>query len=62
MWYRSAYVCLLTFLAILLPFFNVIVGFVGAIGFWPLTVFFPIHCWIKVFRPGKAMKWFLWVS
>lgn len=28
--------------AIILPFFNDLVGFIGAIGFWPLTVYFPI--------------------
>jgi hypothetical protein len=31
-------VCLVTFLAVLLPFFSAILGFVGAIGFWPMTV------------------------
>jgi len=28
--------------------------------FWPATVFFPIHCWIKVFKPSRRMKIFLW--
>ncbi|MQI27723.1 hypothetical protein EI009_25840, partial [Escherichia coli] len=28
-------------LAMVLPFFNDIVGLIGAIGFWPLTVYFP---------------------
>ena len=27
----------------LLPFFNDILGFLGSIGFWPLTVFLPIQ-------------------
>ena len=58
-WYRTGYVCIVTFLAILLPFFSVILGFVGAVGFWPATVFFPIHCWIKVFRPQKPLRYFL---
>jgi amino acid permease len=31
--YRTLYVCLVTFLAILMPFFGVILGFVGAMGF-----------------------------
>ena len=28
--------------AIILPFFNDLIGFIGAIGFWPLTVYFPV--------------------
>ncbi len=54
--YRILYVCLVTFLAILLPFFGIILGFVGAMGFWPATVFFPIECWCKVFRPSRKQK------
>ena len=27
----------------LLPFFNDIVGLLGSLGFWPLTVFLPIQ-------------------
>lgn len=57
--YRSFYVVIVTFLAVLLPFFESILGFVGAIGFWPMTVFFPINCWIRVFRPKKAYVVFL---
>jgi len=32
LWYRTLYTCFITFLAILLPFFNTIMGFVGAMG------------------------------
>ena len=31
----------------LLPFFNAVVGILGAFGFWPLTVFFPIEMYIS---------------
>lgn len=57
--YRSFYVVVVTFLAVLLPFFQSILGFVGAIGFWPMTVFFPIQCYIRVFRPGLSFRVFL---
>lgn len=30
-------------IAMLLPFFNDILGLLGALGFWPLTVFLPIQ-------------------
>lgn len=33
----------LAVIAMLLPFFNDIVGLLGSIGFWPLTVFLPIQ-------------------
>ncbi|OIV91151.1 hypothetical protein TanjilG_30373 [Lupinus angustifolius] len=39
--WRTLYVIFTTFLAIILPFFNSIVGLLGAISFWPLTVYFP---------------------
>jgi proton-coupled amino acid transporter len=54
--YRILYVCVVTFFAILLPFFGIILGFVGAVGFWPATIFFPIECWCKVFRPGRKQR------
>lgn len=59
LWYRTIYVVLVTFLAVLLPFFSAVLGFVGAVGFWPATVFFPINCWIKVFRPRRTLRFFL---
>lgn len=31
----------------LVPFFNDVVGLLGALGFWPLTVFLPIQMHIK---------------
>ena len=31
----------------LVPFFNDVVGLLGAIGFWPLTVFLPIQMHLK---------------
>ena len=58
--YRVFYVCIITFLAVLLPFFNAILGFVGAMGFWPMTVFFPVWCWRKVYKPKRAFNVLLW--
>ena len=31
----------------LVPFFNDIVGLLGSLGFWPLTVFLPIQMHLK---------------
>lgn len=49
---------LTTIISMLLPFFNDVVGLLGALGFWPLTVFFPIEMYIiqkKV--PKWSTKW-----
>jgi hypothetical protein len=40
--WRTIYVIITTFIAMLLPFFNDVLGFIGAVGFWPLTIYFPI--------------------
>nr|QDR71478.1 amino acid permease [Areca catechu] len=44
--WRSAFVVLTTLISMLLPFFNDIVGLLGALGFWPLTVYFPIEMYV----------------
>jgi hypothetical protein len=38
----------------LLPFFNDVVGILGALGFWPLTVYFPVEMYIV---QKKIPKW-----
>ncbi|KAL2938848.1 Amino acid permease 3 [Bienertia sinuspersici] len=39
---RIAFVLTITIICMLLPFLNDIVGLLGALGFWPLAVYFPI--------------------
>lgn len=31
----------------ILPFFNDILALLGAVGFWPLTVYFPVEMYIS---------------
>lgn len=58
LWYRPLYVLLITFLCICMPFFSYIIGFIGAVGFWPTTVYFPVTMWIKMFSPPpKKRMW-----
>ncbi|KAK6945956.1 Amino acid transporter, transmembrane domain [Dillenia turbinata] len=45
--WRSVYVLITSLVAIILPFFNAFLGLIGAVAFWPLTVFFPIEMYIK---------------
>jgi amino acid permease len=45
--WRTAFVVVSTVLAIVMPFFNDILGFLGAVGFWPLTVYYPVEMYIR---------------
>nr|GMC93140.1 amino acid permease 2-like [Ipomoea batatas] len=52
--WRTAFVLLTTVISMLLPFFNDVVGILGAFGFWPLTVYFPVRMYIS---QKKIPKW-----
>ncbi|KAG0448819.1 hypothetical protein HPP92_027640 [Vanilla planifolia] len=52
--WRTAFVVVTTVISMLLPFFNDVVGLLGALGFWPLTVYFPIEMYIV---QKKVVKW-----
>ncbi|KAK8956206.1 Amino acid permease 1 [Platanthera guangdongensis] len=45
--WRTAFVVTSTVLAMMMPFFNDIMGLLGALGFWPLTVYFPIEMYMN---------------
>lgn len=56
--WRTAFVILTTVISMLLPFFNDVVGLLGAIGFWPLTVYFPVEMYIVTKKvPKWSAKW-----
>ncbi|XP_020588040.1 amino acid permease 3-like [Phalaenopsis equestris] len=56
--WRTVFVVITTTISMLLPFFNDIVGLLGALGFWPLTVYFPIEMYIVQKKVGKwSLKW-----
>ncbi|GBF92649.1 amino acid permease-like [Raphidocelis subcapitata] len=50
---RSAYVVATTLVACAMPFFSDIIGLIGAIVFWPSTVYFPIAMHMKVYPPPR---------
>ncbi|KAE8729620.1 Amino acid permease 6 [Hibiscus syriacus] len=60
--WRTAYVIMTTVVAMALPFFNGILGLLGALSFWPLTVYFPIQMHISKenIRPF-CWKW-IWLN
>ncbi|XP_010479037.1 PREDICTED: amino acid permease 5 isoform X2 [Camelina sativa] len=44
--WRTIFVMTTTLIAMLMPFFNDVLGLLGAVGFWPLTVYFPVEMYI----------------
>ncbi|PRQ31686.1 putative amino acid transporter, transmembrane domain-containing protein [Rosa chinensis] len=54
--WRTAFVIVATLISMLLPFFNDVVGILGALGFWPLTIYFPIEMYIEQKRIRKWSK------
>lgn len=56
---RSMYVAVTTLVACSMPFFSDIIGFVGAIIFWPACVYFPVTMYLKVYKPPPRISWLL---
>ncbi|CAI8604792.1 unnamed protein product [Vicia faba] len=44
--WRTTYVIITTLIAIIFPFFNNVVGLLGALSFFPLTVYFPTEMYL----------------
>ncbi|KAL5559876.1 hypothetical protein UlMin_036087 [Ulmus minor] len=56
--WRSAYVIFTAVLAMIFPFFNAILGLLGAVSFYPLTVYFPIEMYIAQAKvPKYSLRW-----
>ncbi|KAI7844982.1 hypothetical protein COHA_001348 [Chlorella ohadii] len=51
--FRALYAVVACFISVLLPFFWDMVGLVGALGFWPTTVIFPIWMWRRVYKHDR---------
>lgn len=45
--FRSLYVASTTALAVMFPFFNQVLGVLGALNFWPVMIYFPIQMYLK---------------
>ena len=59
--YRTLYIVLVAFVAITLPFFGDLLGFIGALGFGPTTYSLPSIFWLLVKKP-KWTNWHFWAS
>lgn len=56
--WRTVFVIITTIVAMLIPFFNDVLGLLGALGFWPLSVFLPVQMSIKQKRtPRWSSRW-----
>lgn len=52
--YRTVYVLSTTSCAVLFPYFNQVLGLVGALNFWPLAIYFPVEMF---FKQRKVRAW-----
>ncbi|XP_065859098.1 probable amino acid permease 7 [Euphorbia lathyris] len=52
--FRTAYVVSTTAIAMVFPYFNEVIGLMGALNFWPLTIYFPVRMYL---RQRKIEAW-----
>ncbi|KAG6541561.1 hypothetical protein Mapa_017083 [Marchantia paleacea] len=52
--WRTTYVIITTIISMLLPFFNAVLGIIGALAFWPLTVYYPV---VMYMNQHKTPRW-----
>ncbi|KAL6992807.1 hypothetical protein U1Q18_010923 [Sarracenia purpurea var. burkii] len=60
--WRTTFVAFTTVIAALLPFFNDFLGLLGAVAFWPLTVYFPIKMYILQARIVRFSPNWIWLQ
>jgi len=58
--WRTMYVIFTTVIAMIFPFFNSVVGLLGAISFFPLTVYFPIEMYLTQAKVPKYST--IWIG
>lgn len=58
--WRTIYVIVTTIISMVMPFFNDVLGILGALGFWPLTVYFPLAMYIAQHKVERFSK--LWIG
>ena len=56
---RTVIVVTTTVVAMMIPFFNAVLGLLGAFSFWPLTVYFPVSMHIAQAKITRGIKWYL---
>ncbi|KAK1293120.1 putative amino acid permease 7 [Acorus calamus] len=58
--YRTLYVVSTTVIAITFPYFNQVLGVLGALNFWPLAIYFPVEMYfVQMKIQHWTKKWLL---
>lgn len=52
--FRTTYVLSTTYCAVLFPYFNQVLGLIGALNFWPFVIYFPLEMF---FKQRKIRAW-----
>uniref|UniRef100_A0A7N0ZW11 Amino acid transporter transmembrane domain-containing protein n=1 Tax=Kalanchoe fedtschenkoi TaxID=63787 RepID=A0A7N0ZW11_KALFE len=60
--WRTAYVVVTSVLAMMFPFFNEVLGLIGATAFWPLTVYFPVEMYIAQAKVPRFSSTWVWLK
>lgn len=56
--FRTAYVISTTGIAMIFPYFNQVLGVLGALNFWPLAIYFPVEMYFVQRKIGAwTRKW-----
>ncbi|KAL5735571.1 hypothetical protein ACOSQ2_030359 [Xanthoceras sorbifolium] len=54
--FRTAYVVSTTGVAMVFPYFNLVLGVLGALNFWPLVIYFPVEMYFVQKKIGAWTK------
>ncbi|KAL7217682.1 hypothetical protein ACSBR2_011009 [Camellia fascicularis] len=56
--FRTFYVISTTVIAVIFPYFNQVLGVLGALNFWPLAIYFPVEMYFVQKKIGAwTTKW-----
>lgn len=58
--FRTAYVASTTLIATIFPYFNQVLGVLGALMFWPLSIYFPVEMYLVQRNIPAFSGW--WIS
>ncbi|CAL5392373.1 unnamed protein product [Camellia sinensis] len=58
LYFRTTYVASTTMIAMIIPYFNQVLGVLGALNFWPLSIYFPVEMYFVQTNIGAwSTKW-----
>lgn len=60
--WRTGYVIITCVIAMIFPVFNSVLGLIGALSFWPLTVYFPVEMYISQAHIRKFSPTWIWLN